>query len=82
MDRHFHRPFNVDEESRGAPDPDTSAPPPEYLNYKPGSLEEFFRDIDAYQAACLIHKTVSRTSADLITPAYGRLEFPIVPFCK
>ncbi|KAF3936013.1 hypothetical protein ABW19_dt0201674 [Dactylella cylindrospora] len=42
--------------------------PPKYFEYKPGGRDEFFRDLDAYQAAAQIHATHAQAGS-LASPA-------------
>ncbi|RVD82000.1 uncharacterized protein DFL_009844 [Arthrobotrys flagrans] len=55
--------------------------PPKYFEYKPGGRDEFFRDLEAYQAAAQIHAQHHQTAATSPTigsdeheaPSYDRI---------
>ncbi|KAF3930916.1 hypothetical protein ABW19_dt0207230 [Dactylella cylindrospora] len=46
----------------------TRTAPPIYLKYTPGGKDEFIRDVNAYQAACLIYKTLDGVADELPVP--------------
>jgi len=56
--------------SRTGADP-PPPPPPTYINYAPGGRLEFLKDLDAYQAACLISKVDDEPLAYEPSPAYA-----------
>ncbi|KAK6362315.1 hypothetical protein TWF730_006011 [Orbilia blumenaviensis] len=43
--------------------------PPKYFEYKPGGRDEFFRDLDAYQAAAKIHAQHRQTASPTVGSA-------------
>jgi len=51
--------------------------PPVYSKIRAGSRDEFIRDINAYQAACIIHKTIDGVLDELPAevPSYHATEF-------
>ncbi|KAF3312977.1 hypothetical protein TWF173_006364 [Orbilia oligospora] len=55
----------------------TQTAPPEYTTYTPGGRFEFLKDIEAYQAACLINKVVD-FPVDDPAPAYDLDDIPNV----
>ncbi|KAK6362949.1 hypothetical protein TWF730_000400 [Orbilia blumenaviensis] len=71
--------FNAGDEetASNAPIPPTTrtaTDPPSYIKYTPGGRLEFLKDIEAYQAACLINKVMGG-SMDDPAPAYDSHEF-------
>ncbi|KAK6536175.1 hypothetical protein TWF281_000421 [Arthrobotrys megalospora] len=71
--------FNVDDEETvsNAPIPPparSKTAPPTYIKYTPGGRLEFLKDIEAYQAACLINKVVDSPINDP-APAYTLHDF-------
>ncbi|KAK6509179.1 hypothetical protein TWF481_003940 [Arthrobotrys musiformis] len=69
---------NDEETASNAPVPpparSQTAPPPSYTKFTPGGRLEFLKDIEAYQAACLINKVVE-IPIDDPAPAYDLHEF-------
>ncbi|KAF3916643.1 hypothetical protein ABW20_dc0104645 [Dactylellina cionopaga] len=69
---------NGPEPQQGPPAHSTTGPPPppNYTSYHPGGILEFVKDIEAYQAACLIHKVVDNPIDELgPSPAYALDDF-------
>ncbi|KAK6357402.1 hypothetical protein TWF718_001714 [Orbilia javanica] len=72
--------FNANDEET-APKAPVSPParsqtaPPIYIKFTPGGRLEFLKDIEAYQAACLINKVVETPTEDP-APAYDLHDFP------
>ncbi|RVD80970.1 uncharacterized protein DFL_008853 [Arthrobotrys flagrans] len=72
--------FNANDEETASnaaipPPARTQTAPPTYTKFTPGGRLEFLKDIEAYQAACLINKVVD-IPADDPAPAYALHDFP------